>query len=260
MVIACPIQKSLVTGFTNNLIASCGGFTPSSLSGLYRWYDASDSSTISHTANKVTQWDDKSGNDYHATQTTDANRPVTGSATQNGLNGVAFTASSSHYLATNATILFNGNTTFMVFKATNGNLMFPAGGYYALGKFSSVLMGLYRTASSPDYAAIGSGTDTASSLSGGSPVNETRIIYGYSNNGGDVQVFSNTSAGPIVTDTFTTTTEKLSLGGATFIGTPPVATSFANGELYEVVEYDRVLTADERNKVRDYLNDKWGVY
>ena len=37
---------------------------PSTLSDLKLWLDASDSSTVSHTSNAVTHWDDKSGNDY----------------------------------------------------------------------------------------------------------------------------------------------------------------------------------------------------
>jgi hypothetical protein len=41
--------------------------SPTKISGLQLWLDAADTSTISHSSNLVTQWDDKSGNGYHAT-------------------------------------------------------------------------------------------------------------------------------------------------------------------------------------------------
>ena len=39
------------------------------------WLDAADSSTITESGGAVSQWDDKSGNDRHATQGTAGNRP-----------------------------------------------------------------------------------------------------------------------------------------------------------------------------------------
>lgn len=46
-------------------------FIPTSL-----WLDASDESTITHVANAVSQWNDKSGNDNHAAQTTGSQQPA----------------------------------------------------------------------------------------------------------------------------------------------------------------------------------------
>ena len=54
------------------------------------WLDASDSSTIEENGGKVSQWDDKSGNNNHLTQATDANQPTTGTRSQNGLNVLDF--------------------------------------------------------------------------------------------------------------------------------------------------------------------------
>ena len=54
---------------------------------LNLWLDASDSSTITHSSNTVSQWNDKSGFAYHATSSTG---PTTGSSTINGLNALTF--------------------------------------------------------------------------------------------------------------------------------------------------------------------------
>jgi len=67
------------------------------------WYDASDSSTITETSNRVSQLDDKSGNGYHLVQATGADQPLTNSVTLNSLNG----------------LFFDGTTEFM---DTNSNM------------------------------------------------------------------------------------------------------------------------------------------
>ena len=45
-------------------------------SNLKLWLDANDSSTIIHSSDSVSQWNDKSGNDNHALQSTTANQPT----------------------------------------------------------------------------------------------------------------------------------------------------------------------------------------
>jgi len=64
-------------------------WTPSDIS-TYSWYDASDSTTITHVAGAVSQWSDKSGNLRHATQGTGSLQPTTGTRTINGLNAMNF--------------------------------------------------------------------------------------------------------------------------------------------------------------------------
>ena len=59
--------------------------TPETISSLQLWLDAADSSTITHTSNLVSQWNDKSGNGYHATAAS-GQEPTTGSSTINGKN------------------------------------------------------------------------------------------------------------------------------------------------------------------------------
>ena len=49
-------------------------WTPAEISTA-AWYDADDASTITHTTNAVTQWNDKSGNALHATAPL-ANGPI----------------------------------------------------------------------------------------------------------------------------------------------------------------------------------------
>lgn len=73
------------------------------------WLDASDASTIIETNGRVSQWNDKSGNDKHVTQTNANRRPVTGQNTINDLNTLTFTAD----WLTNTSMNITGN--LMVF-------------------------------------------------------------------------------------------------------------------------------------------------
>ena len=60
-------------------------FGLATLPALNLWLDASDSASITHSSNAVSQWNDKSGNGYDATAPSGA-EPATGSATINGKN------------------------------------------------------------------------------------------------------------------------------------------------------------------------------
>lgn len=115
-------------------------FSPSSISGLKLWFDASDSSTtfsdnagtIAASNNStVCNWKDKSGNNYNATAS-GGNCPTYKSALQNGLNGVYFNG--ANYLtngtfssqAANATIFIVCNYSLVsaannVFSAASGS-------------------------------------------------------------------------------------------------------------------------------------------
>jgi len=61
-------------------------FSVSSMSPVL-WLDASDLSTITKSENAVSQWNDKSGNGYHAKQTIDAAQPTTNTRTLNNKRG-----------------------------------------------------------------------------------------------------------------------------------------------------------------------------
>ncbi|MDX1602663.1 MAG: hypothetical protein R3209_06300 [Salinimicrobium sediminis] len=58
---------------------------------LEAWYDASDLDTITESADSVSQWDDKSGNNLHLTQGTGSLQPQTNVKQINGLNAIEFT-------------------------------------------------------------------------------------------------------------------------------------------------------------------------
>lgn len=96
-------QRLPLRGLPGSQVSSWLNFTPLSLSPL-AWYDASDTSTITELSNKVSQWDDKSGNGYNLTQATGALQPSSGTRTQNDLNVIDFTTTGLILSSTAVTI------------------------------------------------------------------------------------------------------------------------------------------------------------
>lgn len=50
-------------------------FSPSDIADLGMWFSAKDDSTLNFNGDNISQWDDKSGNDNHASQGTASNQP-----------------------------------------------------------------------------------------------------------------------------------------------------------------------------------------
>jgi hypothetical protein len=100
-----------------------GSWTPASISGLYQWFDAQDSNSITKDgSNYVTQWNDKSGNGGHLTAS-GTNGPVL-TASAIGTNpAMVFGTSSSLANATSYGLQFlknqSGATIVMVFVMTS---------------------------------------------------------------------------------------------------------------------------------------------
>jgi len=85
------------------------------VSGYSVWYDASDAASITASAGKVSQWNDKSGNGIHLAQATSTQQPATGALTQNGLNVISFDSIDDNMHASGVTNLAaNGGTMFVV--------------------------------------------------------------------------------------------------------------------------------------------------
>lgn len=80
------------------------------------WLDAADSSTITASSGSVSQWSDKSGNNFHVTQATSANQPTTGSNTINSLNVLTFDGTNDRMSNTSVPSSSRPHSYFIVAK------------------------------------------------------------------------------------------------------------------------------------------------
>lgn len=116
---------------------------PSDITGLQAWYDAADTTTITHASGAVSQWDDKSGNARHVKQTTAGTKPTTGTRTQNSLNVIDFDGG-DYLIADNFDLDFTTSkeiTTFIICKPDANTI--PEG-IYALKRNNIPTHGTWR--------------------------------------------------------------------------------------------------------------------
>ena len=114
-------------------------FSPANLADLKLWLDAADTSTITHSSNAVSQWNDKSGNNNHATQGTAANQPTLGT------NKIEFDGTSDYFSLPHG-VVPDPTEASMVFLVANCDATSGNDGFIANGRFSNASQGyFYRT-------------------------------------------------------------------------------------------------------------------
>ena len=223
---------------------------PGSLSTLEGWYDAADEQTITGATN-VSQWDDKSGNDRHAKQATEANQPSNGS-TVGGLNAIDFVAANSDLLITDDVATWLTGTEYTIFAVSSQEV---AG--------AGMICGINQSA---NQKGLHVGWKDASTWSDA-----------HYNDDGDMTVTQNTdvvltcsqyqapgselwrngtSVGTNATlpaNDLTTPTGGFNIGGG-HSGSNPM-----DGKYCELVVITGAMTEANRQKVEGYLAWKWGL-
>ena len=113
--------------------------SPSDYSGLKLWLDAADASTITHSSNAVSQWNDKSGNGNHANQSNSSYQPVLYNSVLNSLPVIRFDGSDDVMTLSGDHTL---QTFFLVLNSRDGNNFgdwdWPMGGWTSSGNTKNV--------------------------------------------------------------------------------------------------------------------------
>ena len=230
------------------------GFNPRSISGLAAWWDASDAASITTVSGAVSQWNDKSGNSVHATQTTANNRPVNNSQTLNGRAVMTFDGS-------NDIMSFTGTartdeTQFVVVR--NNMLAGVVSTQQILGDASSGF-GLIAVIKNE-----GSLNNDLLAYCGGFSIGTTAARYQFPANNpfGPAVVSairSSASGGILRTDgvqrATCTTSNSYALARIGGVG----ASYPLNGYIAEIVIYSRALSVADVQRVERYLGTKWGL-
>ena len=100
----------------DNLSFSMLPVLPSEFSPVL-WLDANDSSTFSPVNGKISQWQDKSGNNYHYSQSDSTKYPSYSSNSLNGLPSITFDG--NDFLTINSRLGFAANPDISVFAVTS---------------------------------------------------------------------------------------------------------------------------------------------
>ncbi len=223
---------------------------PLQIGGLVAWYDADDDSTITDSAGAVSQWDDKSPNQFNLTQGTGANQPTTDATTMGGKNIIT---SDGGDFVSNASVPYNSTGTYIVVHRTvtlttnkspvslrvdsNNNVELLAGDASSDGSMKHKGGGTDVRVAKADYA-----------------VDTDYIIIGDWDEGGDaINFFVNGN------DEGTTGTLGTYAGSPTLFLFGISSSTSPVSRIGEFMYYDHVLSTAERDKIRNYLANKWGI-
>lgn len=226
---------------------------PKSITGMEFWFDANDSRTVS-IATGVSQWSDKSGNGYHATQATGANQPTYTIAGMNGRNVLTFVNENQQYM------LFNGsmkpNTLVMVWKSSvtpwatyNGVLTARStmATVTSNGTYSAGMQGVIATTN-----ICGIGQSSVSAYVDGTSVNTTNFD----------SFATGVTASPITSAHTFIYTDDTASAGPMYYGIGVDVYDIArclSGQIPELIGYNNAISVANIAKLQNYLKIKWGT-
>lgn len=233
---------------------------PTEISGLKLWLDADDAATITDTAGAVSQWDDKSGLNNHATQSTEASKPTTGSRTVNGLNVIDFDGVDDWLGLTVQPITgTEARTVIIMMLADNA----ASNNYGVSLSDTGGSGGTYNV--TPEIALR---INNANRIFGTSAIEDgvTPGIILFTNhanstlelNANNFQPYKNgalLSGGSSVSPETLVNTDS----GSPAIGAQFGGSNRLNGIIGEIIIYDKVLSAVERSEIDHYLGEKWNI-
>ena len=247
---------------------------PLSIPGCQLWLDAADSSTITLSTTKVTQWNDKSGNGYNFTQSTSGNQPTYSTSSLNGLNTITFTSASSNYLLGTASTNFIGTNSLSVYGVFKTNNNTSSSAVFSKSLYGSaegrILYG-FRESGTPGtiIGGIGGQSSNAYTAISDTYTGGSWRVFGFvsDRSGWTNTTYQNgTSIGTATISSNTTTNLTNAfpmLVGAYNNGSgganPPQPGYYLDGGVGELLVFSTALTTTQRQTIEGYLSKKWGI-
>ena len=210
---------------------------PDSIAGLEFWFDGQDATTFALNGNKVTQWDDKSGNARHVGNAVDAERPTWSAVT----GRVTFVAASSTTLTSGLFVVFDQPITVFVLYKLTGALNVSMVAFGGIGAATNVFAhaSLFKIRSATMLAA------------GATNANDNIHVAEFNGVTSNYWINGVLGAGP---------GDAGAVGmGQIIFGATTTAAWYADMEVMEAFGYSRVLSVDERTDLSSYLTNKWGL-
>ena len=241
---------------------------PTNNPGLSLWFDASDNSSIVQTGGKVSQWNDKSPNQYSIIQPNLGNRPTYVLNSLDTKPGVQLSNTSWLYQYGNAVSNYSGSlysTAYIVIKNSAG---LPSGGWNVLNTlwFNGTNLGVSRYHLSLAQGATNNVTLYADYVNNGTS--------GYVGQVGTVPSNGYAIIGFTVSPNATTISLNgtvTTFGGLTLLNANYGNTMFNLGDfrqalfqtsneiIYEFVGYNIPLSTSQSQAVEGYLAWKWNL-
>ncbi len=215
------------------------------------WLDASDTATITKTGSAVSQWNDKSGNAFHATQGTSGNMPKSDISRLNGLNAISFSVDDFFVLPSGVYSIPAGDSTvFAAFKSSTAAPSYQVIFTIGTGTTNNLMLFIGDDAASVRYRSNSSLVNTSAS---GVTQTDANVFAGR-RSGTAQDIFVNTS--PAVT-----TANAANVAGCdgSRIGRSLADTIPLTGDLGEILLFSRALSDADIKRIITYLRNKWVI-
>ena len=234
--------------------------------GLLVWLDAADDSTFSYSSGtEVSQWRDKSGNNFHANQATVANQPSRNTVV-NSRKSVNFNSTNGDRLRVNSGMVFTNSVTAIVFiKPGTQNFAYAdiLDQDHGMDGYNGWVIQRNNTASQWLVWLANSANTTWLNTNAVSYADNTPQIVTLRKGSSTLTLSSNgTSSGDVaIADQQIRQANYVGLNIGTWrAGNELYATSrHYNGEICEILVYNRALSLTEIKQVHTYLGQKWGI-
>lgn len=227
-------------------------FDPRIIPGCTLWLDANDSSSITKSGSNITTWRDKSGSGFSAT-----NGSSTGPTTTTTTNRTYVTFNgTTNFLQTSLTLTTNNHSFMLVYKPSsltkNSLLRAQAtAGYIVFPYYTAALKNAYIT--SFDGSGAGSIDSANSNLDPSASTSQFNVVTITIATGAQA-IFNNGTSQATNTQTISSTTSDAFYIGA-WVGT----SQFFQGDVGEILIFNRAVTSTERVQIEGYLAWKWGL-
>jgi len=236
---------------TETIVRNNTTFSPTQISGIRLWLDASDATTLTLSGSNVTQWRDKSGLGFHAIG---AGNPVYNAAS----NRIQFNGSSSYFSNLSYSLTLASRSIFFV-MSSDVTTNFVAGIFPQIPNPTSQNDYLSTTGLSIEVTGGNVGFIGSNQYAGvisNSPVPPLGI-YNDNMNGRQGSTYFNGS---------NTTNATANYDAGTAIGyalgarwSSGISANYLNGYIYEVIVFNRPVSTSERQQIEGYLAWKWGL-
>lgn len=237
-------------------------FTPASITPIGGWWDPSDAATITKNgSNEVAQLADKSGNGNHATQATDANKPLDSGDTKNGLRVLQYNraGSNSVQLTLPLGLIRNlpGATFTAVLRRSTTSSRHAFGiessgfNYWWMGEQTSAWVTGGRRLESDSYIEFSGGDTTTANW------HIVTWLVDWQNT--LAQIYANGTLVAENTSYHASGNSEDADANYAALGGNPDATGSWRDQYGESCLHQKALDATERSDLWTYLSDKWGI-
>jgi len=202
----------------------------------------------------VTQWDDLSGEGNHATQTTEANRPTYKTGVLDGKPVVRFDGSNDHLLVSSFSHLNekSGATIIFMYKHADTH-----SGQYLIWADGNILIDAVNDFGNPtgwnNFRVrwnLG-GTWRNDHIAAISTQEWQQVVITF--DGGETKFYTDGNIVYTGSDTQT----SISASSPNYMLGGRAAGRYFDGDIAEILIYDRALSGSEREQVEQYLGEKW---